>query len=115
MGYLGCPAISERALPSKGPYTTATDPKTCHVNCIGYWTTLSVTTSDEPWKYAYGTDNSYIFHITQMVKQSAPGKAQPVLVIPRFPYDESLCVATVLDEYIKRTEVLRGSEKTVVY
>ena len=56
-------------------------------------------------------DNSYIFHITQLVKQSAPGKAQPVLVIPRFLSDEGLCVATVLDEYIKRTEALRGSEK----
>ena len=33
------------------------------------------------------TDNSYIFHITQLVKQSAPGKAQTALVIPRFLYD----------------------------
>ena len=56
-------------------------------------------------------DNSYVFHITQLVKQPAPGKAQPVLVFPRFPSDEGLCVATVLDEYIKRTEPLRGSEK----
>ena len=56
-------------------------------------------------------DNSYVFHITQLVKQSAPGKAQPVLVISRFLPDEGLCVATVLDEYIKRTEALRGSEK----
>ena len=55
--------------------------------------------------------NSYTFHIQQLVKQSAPGKVQPVLAIPRFPSDASLCVATVLDEYIRRTTSLRGSEK----
>ena len=57
------------------------------------------------------TYNSHIFHNTQLVKQSAPGKAQTALVIPRFLYDQSLCVATVLDKYIKRTEIVQGNEK----
>ena len=56
-------------------------------------------------------NNSYTFHIQQLIKQSAPGKVQPVLAIPRFPSDASLCVATVLDEYIRRTTSLRGNEK----
>ena len=51
---------------------------------------------------------SYIFHIDQLVKQSAPGKDQPVLNIPRFPSDSPLCVGSVLDEYINRTSSLRG-------
>ena len=56
-------------------------------------------------------NNSYTFDIQQLVKQSAPSNVQPVLAIPRFPSDASLCVATVLDEYIRRTTSLRGNEK----
>ena len=43
-------------------------------------------------------DTSYIFCIDQLVKQSAPGRAQPVLLTPRFVADSTLCVVTVLDE-----------------
>ena len=56
-------------------------------------------------------DTSYIFWIDQIVKQSAPGREQPVLFIPRFVADSKLCVATVLDEYIDRTSSLRGEEQ----
>ena len=56
-------------------------------------------------------DTSYIFAIDQLVKQSAPGRAQPVLRLPRFVADSTLCVATVLDEYIVRTSSLRGEEQ----
>lgn len=48
-------------------------------------------------------DMSYIFCITQIVKQSAPGRAHPVLLIPRFVADSKLCVTTVLNKYIIRT------------
>ena len=54
---------------------------------------------------------SYIFCIDQLVKQSAPGRAQPVSLIPRFVADSTLCVATVLDEYIVRTSSLWGEEQ----
>ena len=56
-------------------------------------------------------DTSYIFFIDQLVKQSAPGRAQPVLLIPRFVADSTLCVATVLDECIVRTSSLQGEEQ----
>ena len=56
-------------------------------------------------------DTSYVFCIDQLVKQSAPDRAQPVLLIPRFVADTTLCVATVLDEYIVRTSSLRGEEQ----
>ena len=50
------------------------------------------------------------FVINDIVKQSAPGRAQPELVIPVFPAEPKLCVCTYLREYIKRTEPLRGEE-----
>lgn len=54
--------------------------------------------------------SSYCFSIDSLVKQSAPGRSQPVLVIPKFAADESLCAVTVLEEYIKRTEGIRCHE-----
>lgn len=56
-------------------------------------------------------DTSYNFCIDQLVKQSAPGREQPVLFIPRFMADSRLCVATILDEYLDRTSSLRGEEQ----
>ena len=32
--------------------------------------------------------SSYKFHIDKLVKQSRPGKAQPVLVLPAYPADK---------------------------
>ena len=54
--------------------------------------------------------DSYVFHIDKLVKQSAPTRDQPSLVIPRYPSDHSLCVASTLEEYIKRTAPLRNNE-----
>lgn len=50
-------------------------------------------------------DKSYLFYIDQLVKQSAPGREQPVLTIPRFT-----CVASTLKEYLSRTQDLRDGE-----
>lgn len=55
-------------------------------------------------------DKSYLFYIDQLVKQSAPGREQPVLTIPRFTLDEKLCVASTLEEYLSRTQDLRDGE-----
>ena len=54
--------------------------------------------------------DSYVFHIDQLVKQSGPSREEPALVIPKFPSHSSLCVASTLDEYIKRTAPIRGDE-----
>ena len=43
--------------------------------------------------------SAYQFVINKLVKQSAPGKKQPVLVIPKFHEDQRLCVFSVLEEY----------------
>ena len=54
--------------------------------------------------------SSYRFVIHNLVKQSAPGKAQPVLVLPKFDEDERLCVYSVLEEYVQRTNSIRNNE-----
>lgn len=59
-------------------------------------------------------DMSYIFCIAQIVKQSAPGRAQPVLLIPRFVADSKLCGATVLNKYIVRTLSIWGGEQLLI-
>ena len=46
------------------------------------------------------SSSSYRFVINALVKQSAPGRAQPVLVLPKFVEDKSLCVYSVLEEYV---------------
>ena len=56
------------------------------------------------------SSSSYRFVINALVKQSAPGRAQSVLVLPKFVEDKSLCVYSVLEEYVQRTHTLRNNE-----
>ena len=50
----------------------------------------------------------YKFVIGDLVKQSAPGRKQPELILPAFKEDNRVCVYSVLTEYIKRTLPHRG-------
>ena len=43
--------------------------------------------------------SSYKFHVDKLVKQSEPGKPQPVPILPSYPVDKRLCVTT----YFKRS------------
>lgn len=52
----------------------------------------------------------YKFIIKDIVKQSAPGRNLPELILPAFPADGRVCVYSVLSEYIKCTAPLRGGE-----
>ena len=52
----------------------------------------------------------YKFVIKDLVKQSVPGKKQPVLILPAFKEDFSICVYSVVTEYIKRAAPRRGGE-----
>ena len=52
-----------------------------------------------------GPDNC-VFHIQDIVKQSAPGRKQPELIIPVFRAEPKLCVFSHLMEYLHRTEKL---------
>ena len=58
--------------------------------------------------------SSYKFPINELVKQSRPGKEQPVLVLPAYPVDRRLCVYTYLTEYLSRTNDIRKSSKLFI-
>ena len=50
----------------------------------------------------------YKFVIGILVKQSAPGRKQPELILPAFKEDNRVCAYSVLTEYIKRIHPHRG-------
>ena len=54
-------------------------------------------------------EDSVEFIIQELTKTSAPGKAQPLLVLPMYKPDVNLCVVATLNEYIVRTAQLRPS------
>ena len=59
--------------------------------------------------------SSYRFDIDKLVKQSRPGKLQPVLVLPAYPADKRLRVLSYLQEYLTRTESVRNSAHTSLF
>lgn len=58
-------------------------------------------------------DGEYVFQITSILKQtSAHGGRQrhlPPIVLKKYDHDKTLCVFTLLQEYLIRTSNLRGS------
>lgn len=54
---------------------------------------------------------SYTFVIAKCVKQSKPGRAQPVIQFKAYSADSKLCVVHSLTEYMKRTREIRGDEQ----
>ena len=54
------------------------------------------------------------FLITEPVKQSAPNRQQPVLVLPEYTVDEKVCVVTCLRRYLDCTSGLRDCQKLFV-
>lgn len=50
---------------------------------------------------------SYILQYCDLLKQTRPGRNNPVVELKAFPPDRRLCCVTVLKEYLKRTKVLR--------
>lgn len=59
------------------------------------------------------TDKTIRFVITNLVKQSRPGKDQPVLILPKY-VDNKLCVVHTLDTYLDRTKLLRSNNKLFI-
>ncbi|XP_021365911.1 uncharacterized protein LOC110458506 [Mizuhopecten yessoensis] len=56
------------------------------------------------------TESQVTIVIGDLLKQSKPGRHLPPIVLCAFPTDSSLCVVTVLKEYLERTKVLRKEE-----
>ena len=57
----------------------------------------------------FENDMYYHFHYTDMLKTSRPNFNQEI-VLRAYTLDKSLCVYSVLEEYLKRTEALRKSD-----
>lgn len=55
------------------------------------------------------TSDGVQIRITETIKTSGPGRAQPLLLLPFFKDNPRLCVATAVKRYIKVTKELRGS------
>lgn len=56
-------------------------------------------------------EGSYTFYKNQLVKLSGPKRTQPTLVIRKLPADHRLCVASIMEEYTKRSAPVRGQDK----
>lgn len=53
------------------------------------------------------TDKTCTFFVNSLLKHSKKGKHQAPLEFKSFPQDPSLCIVTVVSEYLKRTQKLR--------
>ncbi|KAB0794472.1 hypothetical protein PPYR_11311 [Photinus pyralis] len=58
-------------------------------------------------------DNKVEIRITKLIKTSAPGRPQPLLVLPFFREHPMLCAAKTLIIYLRQTEPLRGDIKSL--
>lgn len=56
----------------------------------------------------YATPKGVEIKISDAIKTSRPGRFQPLLALPRFSEDPSLCEASVVLKYIDVTKSLRG-------
>lgn len=58
----------------------------------------------------YFTSNSVEISISELIKTSAPGRHQPLLVLPFFKEKPELCAANTLQFYITFTKTLRETQ-----
>lgn len=56
-------------------------------------------------------DNSYTMFYASLLKQCRKGKRNPIVKFKKYVLDDRICVYTTLEEYLKRTDHVRGSEK----
>lgn len=60
------------------------------------------------------TKNSCTIHPTHLLKQSKPGHHLEPIVLQKYDKSPNQCIVRTLAEYVKRTEVLRGTEKKLL-
>lgn len=56
-----------------------------------------------------------VITVPKKIKTSAPGRKQPCFVLPFFPSDKSVCVASTLQYYIEKTQSLRTQEEEALF
>ena len=60
------------------------------------------------------SDQSYVFKITDLVKQSRPGYHISDLTYPAFPSNPKLCIVRLLEIYTRCTQPLRKTSKLLI-
>ena len=55
--------------------------------------------------------DSYVLFYCGLLKQCRKGRRNPIAKFKKYDTDDRVCIYRTLEEYIKRTEILRGSEK----
>ena len=53
--------------------------------------------------------DSYTLRYSDLLKQTRPGKSNPVAVLKTYPVDRRLCVIFTLKEYLKWTQCIRDN------
>ena len=56
-------------------------------------------------------ENLIIIHVDSLLKQSTPRNQKFSVYLHRYPSDRNICVMTAVEEYIRRTKVIRKDEK----
>lgn len=59
------------------------------------------------------TDKYIEIKISARIKTSGPGRSQPTLIVPFYPPNKSICVASILELYMERTKKIRDSVSTL--
>ena len=62
--------------------------------------------------YMKFSNNKYICYIPKVLKTTKPGKHLAPLEFEKFPNNSKLCVASCIDEYMKRTNPIRDNMET---
>lgn len=57
--------------------------------------------------------DSYILQYDGSLNQSRPGIPVPKIILKQYTPDKRLCVVHALNEYLRRTEKLRGQNKSL--
>ena len=53
----------------------------------------------------------YILELADLQKHSRPGMHTNIITLKAFPQNKALCVYSILENYVQRTEPLRGTEE----
>jgi len=58
--------------------------------------------------------NSFVFTLTAPIKNSRPGFGPPTIIFKKFAPDKRICVHYYLQEYIRRTKLIRKTSKLLI-
>ena len=58
-------------------------------------------------------ESEIVFKFKELLKQSRPGNADHVLKLKAYAPDKRLCIVNYLNEYVNRTEQIRGQERAL--